>query len=98
MQKENSFDYKVEFIYNCYNSLNRYLKEHSILQPIKIWDRYKFPYTFRTLNGKMRILQSQDLGDPKKSDKLPAKEIKQILNYPYIDINSNRLLTCQIFF
>jgi hypothetical protein len=98
LQKEDGSDYKVESVHNCYSALNRYLKEHSVLQPIKIWDRYKFPHALRTLDGKMRILQSKGLGDPKKSDGLSAKEIQQILDHPYMDINSNELLTRQIFF
>ena len=56
LQKEDGSDYKVESVHNCYSALNRYLKEHSILQPIKIWDRYKFPHALHTLDGKMRIL------------------------------------------
>ena len=38
------------------------------------------------------------MGDPKKSDGLSAKEIQQILDHPYMDINSNESLTHQIFF
>ena len=98
LQKEDGSDYKVESVHNCYSALNRYLKEHSILQPIKIWDCYKFPHALRTLDGKMRILQSKGLGDSKKSDGLSAKEIQQILDHPYMDINSNESLTHQIFF
>ncbi|CAG8644890.1 11524_t:CDS:2 [Funneliformis caledonium] len=41
----------------------------------------------------MRILQSKGLGDPEKSDELSAKEIKQILDHSYIEINSNESLT-----
>src|SRR3984957_1035977 len=89
LKKEDGIDYKVESIHNCYSALNRYLKEHSILQPIKIWDHYRFPRALRTLDKKMRILQSKGLGDPKKSDGLSAKEIKQILDSPYMNINSN---------
>ncbi|CAB4432821.1 unnamed protein product [Rhizophagus irregularis] len=46
----------------------------------------------------MRILQDEGLGDPKKSDGLSAKEIKQILDHPYMDINSNESLTRRVFF
>ena len=63
LQKEDGSDYKVESVHNCYSVLNRYLKEHSVLQLIKIWDRYKFLYTLYTLDRKMRILQSKGLGD-----------------------------------
>ncbi|POG78695.1 hypothetical protein GLOIN_2v1472819 [Rhizophagus irregularis DAOM 181602=DAOM 197198] len=98
LKKEDGSNYKVESVHNCYSALNRYLKEHSVLQPIKIWDRYKFPHALRTLDGKMRILQDKGLGDPKKSDGLSAKEIKQILDHPYMDINSNESLTRRVFF
>ncbi|CAB4387021.1 unnamed protein product [Rhizophagus irregularis] len=98
LEKEDGSNYKVESVHNCYSALNRYLKEHSVLQPIKIWDRYKFPHALHTLDGKMRILQDEGLGDPKKSDGLSAKEIKQILDHPYMDINSNESLTRQVFF
>jgi hypothetical protein len=98
LKKEDGTDYKVESVHNCYSALNRYLKEHSVIQPIKIWDRYRFPRALRTLDGKMRILQSQGLGDPKKSDGLSAKEIKQILDHPYMCIDSNESLTRRVFF
>ena len=94
MQKEDGSDYKVESIHNCYSALNRYLKEYSILQPIKIWDCYKFLCTLCTLDGKMRILQNKGLGDSKKSDGLSAKEIKQILDHSYMNINTNESLSC----
>ena len=98
LKKEDGSDYKVESVHNCYSALNRYLKEHSVLQPVKIWDRYKFPRALRTLDGKMRILQSKGLGDPKKSDGLSSKEIKQILDHEYMNTNSNESLTRRIFF
>src|SRR6266496_3954659 len=98
LKKNDGTDYKVESIHNCYSAINRYLKEHSILQPVKIWDRYKFPHALRTLDGKMRILQSKGLGDPKKSDGLSSKEIKQILDHEYMNTNSNESLTRRIFF
>ncbi|CAG8663270.1 15140_t:CDS:1, partial [Funneliformis mosseae] len=75
-KKKDSSDYKVESVHNCYSALNIYLKKYSILQPIKIWDHYKFPHAFHMLNGKMKILQSKVLDDPEKSDRLSAKEIK----------------------
>ena len=46
----------------------------------------------------MRILQSKGLGNPKKSDGLSSKEIKQILDHEYMNTNSNESLTRRIFF
>ena len=51
LQKEDGTDYKVESVHNCYSAINRYLKEHSALQQIKIWDRYKFPRALHTDNN-----------------------------------------------
>lgn len=98
LKKNDGTDYKVESVHNCYSAINRYLKEHSVLQPIKIWDRYKFPRALRTLDGKMRILQDKGLGDPKKSDGLSVEEIKQILDHSYMGISNNESLTRRVFF
>ncbi|CAG8554018.1 5244_t:CDS:2 [Cetraspora pellucida] len=91
LKKEDGSDYKVESIYS-------YLKEHSVLQLIKLWNHYKFSCTLHTLDGKMNILQSKELSDPKKSDSLSLEEIEQILNYLYMNINSNKSLCHHVFF
>ncbi|CAG8462250.1 7961_t:CDS:2 [Funneliformis caledonium] len=85
LKKNDGTDYKVESIRNCYSAINRYLREHRVIQPIKIWDRYKFPHALRTLDGKMRMLQDKGLGDTSKYDGLSVKEIKQILDHSYMN-------------
>ncbi|CAG8745511.1 14482_t:CDS:2, partial [Acaulospora morrowiae] len=98
LQKEDGSDYKVESVHNCYSAINRYLRDYSVIQPIKIWDPYRFPRALRTLDGKMRILQDKGLGDPKKSDGLSLEEIKQILDHLYMSINNNESLIRRVFF
>lgn len=45
----------------------------------------------------MRTLQGKGLDNPRKSDELTSKKIKQILTHPYIDTNSNKSLCRQVF-
>src|SRR5260363_368785 len=47
-------DYKAESIHNCYASIARYLKEHSKIKPVKLWDSYYFSKALRTIDGKMK--------------------------------------------
>ncbi|GES97094.1 hypothetical protein GLOIN_2v1472818 [Rhizophagus clarus] len=54
------------------------------------------PFLFKDQVNSRFFLLFKGLGDPKKSDGLSAKEIKQILDHPYMDINSNESL--RVFF
>ncbi|CAB4475316.1 hypothetical protein RhiirA5_417646 [Rhizophagus irregularis] len=81
LKKQNGENYKAESVYNCYASLARYLKEESVIKPCKIWDQYSFPLAIKTLDGKMKQLQLQGLGETSQADSLTRQEIQQILDH-----------------
>ena len=76
LKKLNGENYKAESVYNCYASLARYLKEESVIKPCKIWDQYSFSLAIKTLDGKMKQLQIQRLGETTQADSLTRRIFK----------------------
>ncbi|GBB93011.1 hypothetical protein RclHR1_00210007 [Rhizophagus clarus] len=98
LKKLNGEEYKAESIYNCYASLARYLKEESVIKPCKIWDQYSFPLAIKTLDGKMKQLQLQRLGETAQADSLTRQETQQILDHSTMNGEDNESLIRRVFF
>jgi len=98
LKKQNGENYKAESVYNCYASLARYLKEESVIKPCKIWDQYSFPLAIKTLDGKMKQLQLQGLGETSQADSLTRQEIQQILDHLSMNGEDNESLIRRVFF
>ncbi|CAG8712778.1 12633_t:CDS:2, partial [Racocetra fulgida] len=85
-------DYKAKSIHNCYASVAWYLKEHSEIKPCKLCDLYHFGKALRTLDGKMKKLQNEGLGEMDQASQLTADEIFQILNHETMQVDTNEAL------
>jgi len=96
-KKNNSGEYKAKSIKQAVDAINRHLVKISPIHRINLHDKYEFPDLWTVLNGKMKYLQENGLGEKEGSMALSAQQVQEILADEFFNPNILRVFYTMYF-